>query len=158
MRAPARGMVLALVAMVFAGCSLLPSPSGEPADQLPVGVRVVTPPEQLEVEVINQTTIPVVLVINGMPIDMAPGTSLNLGVAELGHLPWDFQVTTAKGRELLHKTLLAGVVSRTNLGNGRTESTGFLARTDLSCGQLFIVTSVASYGPAPGPGVPGDCD
>ena len=85
-----------------------------------------TPPEQLQVNAINQTTIPVVLVVNGKPRDMAPGTSQDLGVAELGPLPWDFRVTTVKGRELLRDTLEAGVVSRTNLGNGRGEMTGFL--------------------------------
>src|SRR6478752_2037864 len=114
MRAPARGLVLALVALVLAGCSLLPRPSEPPIEQLPVGVRVNTPPEQLQVKAINQTTIPVVLVVNGKAREMAPGTSQDLGVAELGPLPWDFQVTTVKGRQLLRDTLDAGVVSRTN--------------------------------------------
>ena len=135
----------------------MPTQSDVPIEQLPVGVIVVTPPDQLRINAINQTTIPVVLVVNGRPRDLGPGTSQELGTADLGPLPWDMRVTTANGRELLHDTLKDGVVSRTNRGHGQGDMTGFLARADLSCGQLFLVTGVASYGPAPGPGVPGDC-
>jgi hypothetical protein len=155
MRAVALAIVLA--AGILAGCSLVPTQSEVPVDQLPVGVMVVTPPDQLRIDAINQTTIPVVLVVNGMPRELGPGTSQQLGIADLGPLPWDMRVTTASGRELLHDTLNDGVVSRTNRGHGQGEMTGFLARADLSCGQLFLVTGVASYGPAPGPGAPGDC-
>jgi hypothetical protein len=158
MRAVAAAIVLA--AGLLAGCSLLPAPSAPevPIDELPIGVTVVTPPGQLRVEAINQTSIPVVLVVNGRPRDLAPGASADLGTAELGPLPWDFTFTNAAGHVLLHDILNAGVVTRTNHGNGEGEVTGFLARADLSCGQLFIATNVASFGPAPGPGVPGDCD
>src|SRR6476619_3112324 len=155
MRAVALAIVL--VAGSVAGCSMVPTPSEVPIDQLPIGVTVVTPPDQLRISAINQPTIPVVLVVNGKPRDLGPGTSQELGIVDLGPLPWDMRVTTAMGRELLRDTLKDGVVSRTNRGHGQGEATGFLARADLSCGQLFRVTGVASYGPAPGPGVPGDC-
>lgn len=156
MRAVAGAIVLA--AGVLAGCSILPSQSVAPVDQLPAGVKVATPASELRVNAINQTTIPVVLVVNGNPRDMAPQSSLDLGTAELEPLPWDMRVATVNGRELLGGTLHDGDVWRMNEGNGQGSMGGFLARADLTCGQLFLVSSVASYGPAPGPGVPGDCD
>ena len=156
MRAVAAAIVL--VAGLLAGCALLPSPSEVPVEQLPIGQRVAVPAAQLRVTAINQTSIPVVLVVNGRPRDMAPGSSQDLGVVELGPLPWDFHVTNAAGRELLAGTLHDGDIWRQNDGNGQSDGSGFEARADLSCGQLFIVSHVASYGPAPGPGVPGDCD
>lgn len=159
MRVPARGVVLALVALLVAGCSLVPAPATEvPIDQLPAGVTVVTPPEQLRITAINQTTIPVSLVVNGRARPFAPGESAELGAADLGPLPWDIAFTTATGRPLLRDTLRPGIVTRTNLGGGQSSMTGFLSRADLSCGQLFVTTNVASFGPAPGPGEPGDCD
>ena len=149
--------ILAL-AVVAAGCSLLPAP-GEPAvDQLPVGRRIVTPPERIRIEAQNGTSIPVILVVNGKHEELAPHADAEITVAQFGPLPWATEFTTAAGRSLLRDTLRPGVISRTNLGGGRSEMSGFLARADLSCGQLFLVTNVASYGPAPGPGVAGDCD
>ena len=147
MRTVAAAIVLA---GLVAGCSLLPPP---------VGVKIVTPVEQLRVKAINSTSIPVVLVVNGAPRDMAPQSSLDLGLADLGALPWDFHVTTAARRELLSGTLRDGDVWTRNDGNGQGEAAGFLQRADLSCGQLILVAGgIASWGPAPGPGVPGDCD
>ncbi len=32
------------------------------------------------------------------------------------------------------------------------------ARVDLSCGRIDIWSGTPMMGPAPGPGVPGDCD
>ena len=156
MRAVAEKIVLA--AGLVAGCSLVPGPGEVPVDQLPVGVRVVTPPEQLRLQAINGTSILVRLIVNGTVQDLAPHEDADVTVAAFGPLPWDLRFTTSTGRELLHDTLQPGVISRTNHGDGTSEMTGFLARADLSCGQLFIVTNVASFGPAPGPGLPGDCD
>ena len=89
---------------------------------------------------------------------MDPESSAKLRVAEFGPLPWDLAFTTTTGRVLLHDRLRDGVVTRTDRGDGTGSMTGFLARADLSCGLLLFVTNVASYGPVPGPGVPGDCD
>src|SRR6188768_3073767 len=134
MRAVAAAVVPGLLALLLAGCSLLPAPTPVPNDRLPVGVTVVTPPDEIRLAAVNQTTIPVVLVINGRQRPLAPGASAELTVSDLGPLPWDLAFTTVAGRQLLRDTLHDGVLSRTNDGGGRSSATGFLARADLSCG------------------------
>ena len=160
MRSLARSLVLALaMAGAVAGCSYLPwLPTPAPAP-MPLGVKVVTPPEQMRLEVSNGTTIPVMLTVNGAagrPI--AAGQRADLGLADLGPLPWVAQVRTGAGRTLVELTVRAGDVWSQENADGSGESKGDGARVDLSCGRIDIWSGPPMMGPAPGPGVPGDCD
>jgi hypothetical protein len=149
------GLVLA-VAGAVSGCSSLPV---LPTPVPPIGVEVITPPEQMRLYVSNSTTIPVELTVNGAASrPIAAGQGADLGFADLGPLPWAAQVRTTSGRVLVELTVRAGdVVTQENSdGSGMTKGAG--ARVDLSCGRLDITSGIFMSGPVPGPGVPGDCD
>ncbi|HYO44045.1 MAG TPA: hypothetical protein VES19_12675 [Candidatus Limnocylindrales bacterium] len=157
MRFLARSAVLALVvAGAVAGCSSLPA---MPTPAPPVGVRVATPPERMWLHVSNGTTIPVLLTVNGgagRPIAAGQGT--DLGLTDLGPLPWAAQVRTGTGRVLVELTVHAGDAWTQDNGDGSGSSSGAAARVDLSCGRIDISSGIYLHGPAPGPGTPGDCD
>jgi hypothetical protein len=160
MRTAVRLLVLTLtVAGALAGCSdlpWLPTPAPTP---VPLGVEVVTPPERMRLYVSNSTTIPVQLTVNGeagRPI--AAGQGADLGLADLGPLPWAAQVRTESDRVLVELTVKAGDVVTQDNGDGSGMTKGAGARVDLSCGRIDITSGIFMSGPAPGPGVPGDCD
>jgi hypothetical protein len=157
-----RAFARAALALAFAagltGCALLPLGTPVPDDQLPVGVRTVTPPAQLDLKAINSTTIPVVLDVNGKTWDMQPGSDRDLGIADLGALPWNVSFRTAGGRQLLAATVGDGDVWRIRNADGSVELHAPNARADLSCGQVRLVFNGVLHGPAPGHGTPGDCD
>ncbi len=162
MRSLARLMVLVLalaMAGAMAGCSYLPGPSTATLTFAPVGVKVVTPAEEMRLNVSNSTTIPVMLTVNGAagrPI--AAGQGAELGFADLGPLPWAAQVRTGSGRVLVELTVNAGDVWTRQNADGSRESTGAGTRVDLSCGLIVVASGIFLGGPAPGPGTPGDCD
>ncbi len=162
MRLVARSLVTGVaVAGVLAGCSLLPlpTPSPVPVDRLPVGVDVTTAPDAMRLELNNGTSIVVVLSVNGGGgHDVGPGSVANLGMTELGPLPWLATVSTVRGRRLLELRVDAGSVSVSNEGGGRSSAGGRGARADLSCGRIDLWSGPPMLGPAPGPGTPGDCD
>jgi hypothetical protein len=157
MRSLAWSLALGLaIAGAVAGCSYLPA---LPTPAPPIGVEVVTPPERMRLYVSNSTTIPVVLAVNGeagRPI--AAGQGADLGLADLGPLPWAAQVRTGSGRVLVELTVKAGDVVTQDNGDGSGMTKGAGARVDLSCGRIDITSGIFMSGPAPGPGVPGDCD
>ena len=150
------------VAGALAGCSLLPgaaSPVPVPVEQQPVGVEVAVPPERMRLEMNNGTTIVVVLSVNGgVGREFAPGSVADLGVAELGPLPWRAKVSTIHARKLLDLRVNAGDVTVTNEGGGSTSSRGAARVADLSCGRIDLWVGQQPSGPAPGGGTPGDCD
>ena len=160
MRTAVRLLVLALaVGSALVGCSYLPGLPTPAPTPMPLGVRVVTPPAQMRLEMNNSTTIPVVLSVNGgAGREVAPGTVANLGQADSGPLPWAAQVRTGSGRVLVDLTVRAGDVWAQENADGSGESKGDGARVDLSCGRIDIWSGSQMNGPAPGPGVPGDCD
>jgi hypothetical protein len=160
MRSLARSLALGLaMAGAVAGCSYLPWLPTPAPTPMPLGVRVVTPPEQMRLEVSNGTTMPVVLTVNGAPGRPIPaGQVANLGIADLGPLPWFAQARTVSGRVLLETTVRPGDVWTQENADGSGESKGDGARVDLSCGRIDIWSGTPMMGPAPGPGVPGDCD
>ena len=127
---------------------------------LPLGVKVVTPPEQMRLEVSNGTTIPVVAdrERRARAARSRPAQRADLGLADLGPLPWAAQVRTGAGRVLVEATVRAGDVWSQQNADGSGESKGDGARVDLSCGRIDIWSGTPMMGPAPGPGVPGDCD
>jgi hypothetical protein len=155
------GLALA-VAGAGSGCSLLPgvpTPAPVPVEQQPVGVAVPVPPDRMRLEMNNGTTIVVVLSVNGgVGRELAPGSVADLGVTELGPLPWRAKVSTIHARRLLDLTVNAGDVTATNQGGGSTSARGAGARVDLSCGRIDLWSGMQPLGPAPGPGTPGDCD
>ena len=114
----------------------------------------VVPPEQMKLDVSNETTIPVSLVVNGASVHaLAPGEAVELASNQLPPLPWDAQVQTVSGRMLVHLRVNAGDVFARENANG-----GDAARIDLSCGRIDLWSGPPLLGPAPGPGRPGDCD
>jgi hypothetical protein len=151
------------IAAVAAGCSLLPGfatppPSGVVDPELPLGVKVFTPPAEMEVHVSNGTTIPVTVTVgDSFSRDVAPGQGADLTALDLPSLPWDVRVRTASGRVLLELPIRAGAAWRRRNADGSTESQSPGARVDLSCGLIVIWSGGPRGGPAPGPGVPGDC-
>lgn len=154
------GIALA-VAGAVGGCSLLPGASATPLDpaQLPVGVEATMAPDQMRLEMNNGTSIVVVLSVNGgVGREFAPGSVANLGVTEIGPLPWRVKVATIHARKLLDLTVNPGDVAVGNDGGGSTSSRGAAARVDLSCGRIDVWSGPPLLGPAPGPGTPGDCD
>ncbi len=147
------------IASAVAGCSSIPWLATPAPPPVPLGVKVVTPPDRMRLEVSNGTTIPVTLSVNGAAgLPIAAGLRADLGVADLGPLPWVAQVRTGAGRTLLELTVRVGDVWSQENADGSGESKGNGARVDLSCGRLDIWSGPPMMGPAPGPGVPGDCD
>lgn len=160
MRSVARSLTLALlVAGATSGCSVLPVPTAINDADLPVGVRVVTPPERLVLEVANGTTIPVDLNVNGRSVaEVGPHSQLGFTVRELGPLPWQAEIRAGSGRVLLEVAIRDGAVWRQRNQDGSTTSESVFARVDLSCGRIDAFAGTPPRGPPPGPGAPGDCD
>jgi hypothetical protein len=160
MRSIARSLALGLAIVgAVAGCSSIPWLATPALPPVPLGVKVVTPPDRMRLEVSNGTTIPVMLTVNGAAgLPIAAGERADLGLADLGPLPWVAQVRTEMGRVLVKSTVAAGDVWSLQNVDGSGESRGVGARVDLSCGRIDIWSGVPMVGPAPGPGVPGDCD
>ena len=163
MRGP-RTFLLALAgaAVALAGCSMLPWPS-TPVEavnpELPLGVQVVTPPDEMRLGVSNQTAIPVTVEVNGVLVrEMDPGGAEDLAADQLPGLPWVARVRTRSGRVLVELIVRAGDVWLRRNADGSTEAKGDGARVDLSCGRIDIWSGFQMGGPAPGSGVPGDCD
>jgi hypothetical protein len=162
MRPAVRNLVAALIlAGSLAGCSLLPwaSPMPVPVEQLPLDVQVPVPPELMRLEMNNGTDRPVMLSVNGgAGRSFGAGQVANLGVADLGPLPWHAVVRTVAGRQLLDLTVHEGNVWRSRNSDGSTSGGGAAAIADLSCGRIDLWSGQQPGGPVPGGGVPGDCD
>jgi len=160
---------LRVTALVFAlgvalaGCAMLPelgtqvASSPIPDDQLPVGQRVVTPPDQLRLHVFNSTTMPVMLEINGNDRQMQAQDGLELGIADLGPLPWHVVMRLPSGKMPIDVMINPGDDWRQHNADGSFELHPAGAHADLSCGQLRVTTELTPT-PHPGPGSPGDCD
>jgi hypothetical protein len=145
-----------LVAASIAGCGSLPF---LPTPAPPVGVPLVTAPGAMRLDVSNETTIDVLLTVNGRPgIPVPAGQGLEVGPADIGPLPWAAQVRTVSGRILVQAKVEAGDVVSQDNGNGSGSQRGVGARVDLSCGRIDLWSGPPMLGPAPGPGTPGDCD
>jgi hypothetical protein len=134
---------LCLIAAAFAACGpIAPLPGNNG-----------TLPGDFDVHVANGTTLQVSIIVNGALVRaIAPGGD-TIAATTLPALPWNVEVRSASGRLLTSVQIGSDSVRRQ--GNSIT-STG--ARVDLSCGRLDIYIAVPIMGPAPGPGVPGDCE
>jgi hypothetical protein len=134
---PSVGGAVLAAALLLAGCSVVPG------DRPPLNIS-------------NGTTLELTLV-NGQAV-ATYGTS-GIGFAgPLPPLPWTVVVTTSTGRVLTTMTVNRGDVATTAVPGGAVSVSGRMARVDLSCGRLDLWAGGAQpLGPAPGPGVPGDC-
>ena len=140
----------AVVAMMLAwslsACSVVASliPSSVPGAGRSIGV-----------EVANGTALPITIVVNGVIVrNIGPGDGTHEPITAdvLGSMPWQVEARTASGRVLVTLTVNVGdVVYAQDL------SRGVAKRVDLSCGRLDVWAGPPLAGPAPGPGVPGDC-
>lgn len=165
MRGPRASLLAAgaIMAVLVAGCSLIPWPSpslppGAVDPELPLGIRVSTPPADMGLGVSNETTLPATLTVNGTLVqEMEPGAAADLPAARLPGLPWVAQVRTTSGRVLVALTVRAGDVWVERNADGSTSAKVDAARVDLSCGRIDIWSGQPMSGPAPGTGVPGDC-
>ena len=141
------GAVLGMVlAWSLSACSVVASliPSSVPGPGRPVGV-----------EVSNGTTLPLTIVVNGVIVrNIGPGDGTHEPITAdvLGPMPWQVEARTASGRVLVTLTVNDGDVVY-----GQDLSRGVAKRVDLSCGRLDVWAGPPLAGPAPGPGVPGDC-
>jgi hypothetical protein len=135
-------IALAVVAALAAGCS-----------------HVIFGPDY-SLTVSNSTTIPVTLVLNEQPVSVIePGNSIMIHAGDLPARPWTVELTTDGGRSLIELAVAEGSVVDERALDGTGSYGAPAARADLSCGQVRVwVGQVMPGGPAPGPGVPGDCD
>jgi hypothetical protein len=135
-----RLIVAALTGLLLAGCAgLLPRPTGDA--------------ETAGVSISNGTTLEVTLIINGTPVGrVAAGDGAEVPRNELPGLPWNVEARSPSGRLLVQMTVHQGDVDV----EGDSQS-GTGGRVDLSCGRLDLWSGPPMSGPAPGPGVPGDC-
>lgn len=126
--------MVGIAALLLVGCVLGPrSPSG--------------------LEVSNGTTLAVTIVVNGSAVAMVePHGGVTIDPRDLPPLPWVVEARTPSGRLLTSMAVHEGDVQYT-----ANTSRGDATRVDLSCGRLDIWSGPPLLGPAPGPGVPGDC-
>jgi hypothetical protein len=138
---------------------MLSAPTLTPVEQLPVGQEQFVAPELMRLQMSNATTIPVVLSVNGgVGREFAAGGSADLGLQELGPLPWKTTVRTTTGRIVLQLTVLEGSVARTRESDGSVSMTGVAKRVSLSCGGIDVWSGPPISGPAPDQGPVLDCE
>jgi len=113
-----------------------------------------------ELSVANGTTLALLLTANGSDAGaIPPGKSTTIDPADFGKSPWDFSVTTERGRELLSADGLTESTVWYTTGDYPQTSHGFATRVYLSCGELTIFSGMYPSGPPPGPSYPPhDCD
>jgi hypothetical protein len=135
--------------IALAGCgSLFPSPRVEPSAAVDYTLHVS-----------NGTTLALSVIVNGQSIGVAPaGINADYTVDQLPGLPWAVETRTVSGRLILQLDVQPGSVIDIRNADGSGSHSAPARRADLSCGRLDLyVGSIGMLGPAPGPGVPGDC-
>ncbi len=143
--------VVVLIAGTLSGCVGAGGPSA--SSPLPS-----TSGTQMTLNIENDTTIAVTLVVNGKVIEILPAGGYEAPIkAQLPGLPWNVETRSPSGRVLSSMTVSAGDVWETTRPNGAVEQKGDAVRVDLSCGRLDVWSGPPLLGPAPGPGQSGDC-
>lgn len=116
------------------------------------------PDDQMTLDVENSTNVTVSVEVNQVHVqDIFPLSHATISAGELPSLPWHVRVLSRSGRPLLFLDVKSGDVMRFPAGLGQGIS-GVGERKDLACGRLDVYSGPPLSGPAPGPGVPGDCD
>ena len=106
-----------------------------------------------DLEISNQTTLVVTLVVNGTKVrEVAPGAVERVVPGDMPPQPWNVEARSPGGRVLSAMTVRAGDVTRTG-----SSWKGDAQRVDLSCGRLDMWSGPPLLGPPPGSGIPGDC-
>ncbi len=149
------------VSIVVAGCSMLlpATPSLAPGGPTPPPGAIVVPANQMDLGINNGTTLKVSLVVNGIVVrQVDPGQAPVLDAGQLPALPWAVEVRSPSDRVLVGMTVRSGDLWTRDNADGSSEAKAAGARVDLSCGRIDIWSLIQMGGPAPGPGVPGDCD
>ena len=127
---------------------------------LPIGPNSEVAPVDYTLHVANGTRLALSIVVNGQPVALAAAKdSKDIPVAALPALPWTVEARSVSGRVVLAFTVEPGsIVDDRNADGSRTHRAPG-ARADLSCGRLDMYPgSTPMLGPAPGPGVAGDCE
>ena len=116
-------------------------------------------PVDYTVHVDNGTTMALTIVVNGQPVALAAAKDVKaIPMAALPPLPWTVEARSASGRVVLTLIVEPGSVVDIRNADGTGSHSAPGARADLSCGRLDMYPgSAGMMGPAPGPGVPGDC-
>jgi hypothetical protein len=119
------------------------------------------PPERPSgVSISNGTTLTVVVLVNGVPIDtVEPGRTADPIAQPMPQLPWHVEARTqSSGRLLPSFDVKQGDVFHTTGPDGQGSARGVGERRDLSCGRLDVWSGPPMMGPPPGPGERGDCE
>jgi hypothetical protein len=112
----------------------------------------------MDLGVNNGTSLVLSLVVNGTVVrQVEPGQAPVLTAGQLPALPWSVEVRSPSGRVLVGMTVRSGDVWTRDNPDGSSEAKAAGARVDLSCGRIDLWSLIQMVGPAPGPGVPGDC-
>jgi hypothetical protein len=111
-------------------------------------------------EISNDTTISVVLVVNGTAVrTVPPHTADKIAPEALPRLPWSVEARSIHSQTLVSLTVRAGQVRQTAVASGIIAHQSPTARAALTCGIVELWSGVQPFGgPFPGPGHPGDCD
>ena len=153
-----QGRVLASLAVlvVMAGCDAAPSPGPSEA----AFVAAERPP----LHVFNNTTVPVVVTVNGQRIgQVGPNDASDVDVDRLPPVPWLVEARTMSGRLLVSISVGPGDVGQHRNGDGSTTIQDVSGMADLSCGRLVLFAGAIRPGaaggapPAQPAGKPGDC-
>ncbi len=145
--------ILSILTLLALGCTAGAAPSGGGT----------SPPAPVKLGISNGTTLAVTLVVNGASVGVFPagGPQPTIDIATLPPLPWDVEARSASRRVLTSMHVESKDIRTTVRSSGVVETTGAMARVDLSCGSLRIwAGDIVPSGPIPAspPGTPGDCE
>jgi hypothetical protein len=136
------------IACFVAGCAgFLPVPLTSPSIDYTLHVE-------------NGTTLALSIIVNGEAVGVtAARDGSDIPVGALPPLPWNVEARSVSGRVVLTLVVASGSIVDIRNADGSGSHSAPGARADLSCGRLDMFPgSAPMMGPAPGPGVPGDCN
>lgn len=135
----ARAAALVLLAILAAGCSLLPP--------------------DYTVHVSNSTTLPLTVVVNGQNVGVVqPESRGDYSPNTLPSKPWSVEARMSSGRVLATMTVEDGAIQDKRALDGTGEYSSVGGRVTLSCGQIWLWVGEPGYGGGAAEGVPGDCN
>ena len=117
-------------------------------------------PPDYTLHVLNGTTLPLTLVVNGAKVaDVAPGTEANVVAADLPSLPWSVSTRTSTGRVVATMQVEPDSVVDDQAIDGTGSYSAPAGGAALSCGQIRMwVGGMQPIGGGPAEGQHGDCE